>query len=311
MAHSGLTAGEVNDLAAITWTLIDGWHEWAGPDPDTDVLDAFFTAHVGFRELFEKSFADAQKYPKYESSITVGDGPAEAVDLSLSVGRLFLTQPLTLLVENMLNDGLFYRRGIAALSPDLVRTFDSASPPIVFSNGGGIEEVSKIVRSRRAKSLQTGVPDRLIVLVDGDSKYPSHVPTSVSDVRKECSAHGASAIVLEKRSIENYLSDRHLDEYLATFQSEDLERNVNFVKGMSQVQRDHFPMKNGFKHLPVGHEAAIYVGLSQDDLEHRKLGRAMAYFLDHPSGEFTLEDLRSVDAVHEFESIVDQIRKAS
>jgi hypothetical protein len=309
-SQSELTPAEVGELAAIASTIANGWHEWAGPDPDDALLVGFFSAHDGYRELFEKSFADALKYPRYQAVVTIGPKSDSAVDLDLTSGREYVTQPLTLLVENMINDGLFYRRAIEALEPALLEVMDSASPPIIFSNGGGVGEVAKIVEARRLKANRTGVPDRLIVLVDSDAKYPTHITATVNEVQKACAAHRAILIVLEKRSIENYLSNRHLDEYLKASFSTDLETNVNFIKSLSHTQRDHFPIKNGFKTVPVGHEASVYSDVPDDDLLSRKLSRAMTFFLENPIGRFDSEDLRSRFATQEFQTIIEQIRKA-
>jgi hypothetical protein len=244
------TAEGLDALARIVYAIGDGWHEWLGPDPDEDGLASYLDQYRPHRELLEKSYARALLYP-LESRRTVvvaeeddvANPPPDRLDeetsVSVATAAILLTQSLSVLVENEINDGAFYSRLIRIVDDGLVNLFHEPRPRIRFENGGGKTVATDLVRHRAETSRAAGVPLRLLVLADSDARYPGHQERDTNALRKLCSETGASLFVLKKRAIENYVTDPVLTEQAA--QNADIASSVAFILSLPSAARDHLP----------------------------------------------------------------------
>jgi hypothetical protein len=266
----------LNTLSRIGQAVGDGWHEWLEPDPDDPRLAHYFDNHPVHREFMLKSFTRALLYP-LESRRTIAivededagsPSPTLGTDTTLALGpaSIVLTAPLPVLVENEITDGGFLLRLLAVVDEPLVSRFTEPRPPLRFEHAGGKAEACKLVAHRAHQATHAGVPLRLLVLADSDSRWPGHSDHDTHTLTNACEAAGAMLHVLQKRSIENYLSDRVLRDYAAA--CPDVVASVEFLTSLPPVARDHYPIKHGPKMadgqpLFLSHqEAALYEGLT-------------------------------------------------
>ena len=309
-------------LARIVQAVADGWHVWLEPDPGAPSLERYFEDHPVHREWLEKSYAHAANYP-LESNRTVVvtedehapddvDTLAEETKLPLEAASILLTAPLPVLVENEINDGTFFARLMAVVDAALVEFFRERRPRIRFDNGGGRAEVLKLVDHRAEQAAAAGVPLRLAVLVDGDSRWPGHEDGETQTLRTACSRTGATLRVLEKRSIENYVPDGVLQRYASDYP--DVGPSVAFLIALPSAVRDHYPIKkgvpaaNGTPDLPAGPEQQLYEDIVFPAGYCPKLRRLVEYFLESES-ILTESDLQGRNCLTEIREITRWIRE--
>jgi hypothetical protein len=288
------TTETLDELARIVQAVGDGWHEWLAPDPDETALNLYFEQYRSHRELVQKSYARALLYPlESRRTIVVAEDadvaappPArleEETTLSVAAAAILLTQPLAVLVENEINDGAFFSRLIEIIDHELVELFRESRPPIRFENGGGKTVATSLVGHRADAAGSAGIPLRLLVLADSDSHYPGHNRKDTNELREACREAGASLFVLEKRAIENYVTDPVLSEYAA--ENADIEPSVAFILSLPSTARDHYPIKKGVPsvegkvELPEGPEKRIYDGVEFPGEFRPKVSRAANRFV--------------------------------
>ena len=263
-------------LARIVQAIADGWHEWLGPDPDEAALKPYFEDYRRHHELIQKSYTRASLYP-LESQRTivvaedtaVSDPPPSTLEqetaISVAAAAILLTQPLGVLVENEINDGAFFRRLLAIVDEEIVQLFHEPRKRVQFQNGGGKTVAIDLVRHRAEVATSAGVPLRLLVVADSDSRYPSHDAKDTMDLREACRETGAVLFVLQKRAIENYVTDAVLADYAVD--NADLAPSIAFILALPPRARDHYPIKKGVRaldgkpDLPDGPEKQLYDGV--------------------------------------------------
>ncbi len=321
--HESLDDAALRDtLARIVRAVADGWHVWLGPDPEDPSFDRYFTEHAVHREWIEKSYTRALNYPlESERTIVVAEAQAAPPNvlalaketvLALEAASILLTSPLSLLVENEINDGAFFVRMMAVVDPALVDLFRQPRPPIKFDNGGGKAETLRLVEHRAELAAATGVPLRLLVLVDSDSKWPGHEDRDTLRLNRACLHAGAVLRVLNKRAIENYVPDGVLQSYAS--ECPDLGPSVTFVVGLPPGVRDYYPIRQGVPaadgtvDLPLGPEKSTYDPIVFPTDYRPKLARVMEYFLQ--SNVILSEaDLQGRDCLTEFREVTRWIRE--
>lgn len=266
-------------LARIVASIGDGWHEWTGPDPDEAAFDPYFEQYRPHREFLRKSYTHALLYP-LESTRTIvvvepnSESPAvgklgEVTCVALPAAAALVSEPLSVLVENESNDGAFYLRLVEIVDDELVGMFHETRPRIRFENGGGKTVVAALVRERARLALRRGVPVRVLVVADSDSRFPGHDERDTLALQQICEEVGAPLFVLQKRAIENYVTDRVLAEYAS--ENVDLQPAIAFILALPPKARDHYPMKKGIPasggrpSLPDGPERALYDGVEFPD----------------------------------------------
>lgn len=302
-------------LSRIVQAIGDGWHDWLGPDPDDGDLDAYFTQYRLHRELISKAYTRAMAYPlKSKRTVVVAEDdfaetPAALeieTTLTLRAAAIVLTQALPVLVENGINDGAFFRCLIEIVDDELAQLFAEPRPRIRFEHGGGKAEARRIVAHRAQLAQSSGVPLRLLVLVDSDAHWHGHREKETEDLRKVCAETGASLHVLKKRTIENYVTDRVLRDYAD--ENADIALSVAFVVALPSKARDHYPIKKGVPvikgkpNLAEGPEKQMYDGITFPAGYGPKLPHAAARFvnsgLTHTEGDLDcracLDEVRAI-----------------
>jgi hypothetical protein len=250
--RGSLTDQLVAKLDRIVATIADGWHEWTYPDPAVDEFRQYVEQNSIYKELLEKSFVTSTVYEGPSRSLTVRaveQSPESSTvadgHMDIAIAVVYLAQPLQVIVENERNDGRFLLAHLKPVAGDLVDSFYSRNPPVVFYQGGGKDEIIELLRHKLDQARIRGVPPRLFIVVDSDAEHPGHVAGRTRELLERSREGGVPVKVLEKRAIENYLDDDILEAYAAS--SPTVGVSVEFILGMGGVFRDYYPMKKGIK----------------------------------------------------------------
>lgn len=212
------------------------------------------------RELAARSFLALATVPTGRKAhtlrvlVTHTTGAGTTLNLAPRRAVKVLREPLRIVVENNHSDGAFLETMAAVFARrDLIVAV--ARGWCVFVHAGGSGELFKRVE----ECLLDGcVAARVCVVTDGDRLSP-RVPVDPrpARLRDECAARGVVCFVLHKRDIENYLPV----QVLAL--GEAGEKLTSFSR-LTQAQRDHFDMKDGFRNRPADDPAYgdLYAGLN-------------------------------------------------
>jgi len=253
---------EAEALHRIALLVGDGWHAIAHPDPDTVPEAAYFTAYSADFELMQKSYLNENAYGPHGDTLTVvaSGGADDAATNKYTVDRAltYLRQRVRVLVENQINDGRMFERLLTTIDADLVKKFHDDYPSVEWAHAGGKDEMEHLVANEVANAKARRIRPRLPVVCDSDSKFPGHQNGSTNRLRRVCTKATVGLFVLRKRSIENYLHDRVLSAY-ALF-APDVRAAVSSIRSLTAEQRDHYPIKNGFRASLSPEEVVLYKG---------------------------------------------------
>lgn len=291
-----------------------GAHEWEIDDPDLIEKSQWLESARSFcREIFEKA-TKASSYPSsyviHKRLIIVAVTPDDG-ELGPEKASRYLSKPLKIIVENRFTDGTFLDCIVRFLGPEMLRKLHAegrVSDFLEVEGAGGLGEVPKHIQYRVEAALQEGLPLRMVVFTDSDSRYTGHRDSQVAAVEAACQEHRVPHRILKKRSIENYIPD----EALLAWSTRNTSRQhiVNLLVGLPDEIRDYFPIKKGLPlALTNGDEAAFYASLDQRVRSALRNGLgdiAIACFTDHmPS--ISAEALRRRDHGGDLDDLVQMI----
>lgn len=161
---------------------------------------------------------------------------------SVDEGIRYLMQPISILVENSLNDSYFVRALFRCIdSTQLLSKLDE-NHFIQFENLGGCTNVRNFIESRiqyfggKTKFLNC------FALFDGDKTNPVDRQTKYNDIIKFLRTCNVEYHILEKRSMENYMPD----EAMNSFRSANNERWLDSYLALSPEQKDFIDFSKGF-----------------------------------------------------------------
>lgn len=281
-------------FSRVVGTISDAWHHWAGPDPDDDALRPYVATRPVEHALLTKSYVETHAYGRRGRTVRIVDRLAEPgrLECALDDAVTYLNEPVSVLVENKRNDGRFLHMFLRPVAPDLVQVMRHPRPPLIFDNGGGKGEMTR--RAAHEVTERTHpLPPRFVVIADSDSARPGDLGDGTTALRTQCERHGVRVHVLEKRAIENYVSDRLLDAYAASELGRDKVDDVAAICVMTAERRDHYPMKNG--KVKVGAEQAFFEPepwIHADGTRRRpEVPRIMEFVLGLRGDAITIADL--------------------
>ncbi|HWN69820.1 MAG TPA: hypothetical protein VNM90_19395 [Haliangium sp.] len=164
-------------------------------------------------------------------------------------------RPLVVLVEDLLNDGMFLR---AIASEKYWPRFGEAvrNDWINVAHGGGIESIERRVTEIMVTEGQAGQPDaclRMWIMFDSDAIDPRAPSKSSERLKRKCeeSKKPIRYHQLKRRAIENYLPRQALDNYTREAFPGGKERSGRQVfkayYAMEPLQRHHYNLKEGFQ----------------------------------------------------------------
>jgi hypothetical protein len=169
--------------------------------------------------------------------------------------------PLLVLVEDDLRDGALVETAVRLLlgTETLKRLWllSPPSPPVVdFRHAGGVGGVPARIAAEARRARDTGLPLRVIAVVDSDRSGPGLPPSdNAQRVKVAAKHHGAHAFILTKRTGESYLPDFHWEGEKQRDPNNprwagDLDRMVR----LPCDDRDYCDM-NDWKHVPGGYDS--------------------------------------------------------
>jgi hypothetical protein len=154
-----------------------------------------------------------------------------------------LHQPLTILVENEVNDGAFLKAVGFGFDRDAFLTcLDKGR--IRFDHAGG-SSMSDLIRTRgqdRARAF------RMWAMFDSDALVPGEPSAEARIKSKAARSVGIQPHMLQRRAIENYLPHHELDE-ATPYNHKDITRRktVGAFGRLQATQRAHYNLKGGFR----------------------------------------------------------------
>ncbi|HEV7371785.1 hypothetical protein [Arenibaculum sp.] len=308
------SAKQFRHLDAIIARVEVGAHEWDIDDPDTIEQSGWL---AGAREYCKEVFEKATKTSSYPSSsgihkrlVIVAAFPKEG-EMDPDKASRYLSKPLRIIVENRFTDGAFLDCILRLLAPEKLRKLrvENNVPDLIEVDGaGGLGEVPKHVRYRTEEAAQEGLPIRIAVFTDSDSRYAGHQDCQVAAVESACQDHGVPCRILKKRSIENYIPDEALLAW--AIRNASRQHIVSALIEMPDGIRDYFPIKRGLPAVsPSPDETAFYAPLQEPNRSTLRNGLgdiAIACFTDHVSS-ISAEALRRRDHGGDLDNLVQMI----
>lgn len=158
---------------------------------------------------------------------------------------LFLMQPISVILENSLNDACFMNAIFQLFdsSGELTRYVNEGW--LRFENAGGCANVKNFLRSRIGYYGEKEKFLRCFVLLDGDRRFPADTEAGkkYSRLKAQLSDWNVGYHVLEKRSMENYIPD----EAMNALSNVDTKEWIMAYQSLSAEQKDFFCMAEGFR----------------------------------------------------------------
>ncbi|WP_448188811.1 hypothetical protein [Azospirillum sp. sgz301742] len=308
------SAKHFKHLDAIIARVEVGAHEWDVDDPDTVEQSCWLASARDFcKEVFEKA-AKASSYPSgseiHKRLIIVAVAP-NGREMDPDKASRYLSNPLRIIVENQFTDGAFLDCILRFLAPEKLRKLHvEGGVPNLFEieGAGGLGEVPKHVCYRAETAAQEGLPIRIVVFTDSDSRYAGHQDSQVAAVELACQNHNVPYRILKKRSIENYIPDEALSAWAT--RNGGRRHIVSALIGLPDGIRDYFPIKKGLPAVsPSPDETAFYASLQEPDRSTLRNGLgdiAIACFKENVSS-ISAEALRRRDYGGDLDDLVQMI----
>jgi len=236
-----------DDLDIFVHYFFDRRHLWDIVDPDEIEHSPWIQTDLGSRAArrnllaLQKCYTESA-YPRtnkmHSLMISVTKRSSSDLDLTPTDARRCLGSPARILVENAESDGTFLETMMSAFNRrDLVDA--QTEGWFRIEHLGGFGEVEKRIEQIRAITIG---PLRVFVFADSDRLHPSHTSATMRKVQDACNAHQVPYAILKKRKIENYLPVNVIQKVHP--------RNSRTRKAflcLSQIQKDYYEMKGGFK----------------------------------------------------------------
>lgn len=152
----------------------------------------------------------------------------------------YLLQPLSIIVENSLNDAHFINA--------IMRSYDSSQSFlkhasegwVQFENAGGCGNMLNFLMARIKYFNNAPKFLRCFVLIDGDQRFPSDLVTKYDKLILNLNKWNVKYHRLEKRCMENYLPIHAIPK------NNDTRDWINAYEHLTPIQRDYINISNGF-----------------------------------------------------------------
>lgn len=194
--------------------------------------------------IFESAFAQTvASAAKHDCKISkAGERETKNKIFTREEAIVYLLQPLSLLVENSVNDAHFLRA--------LFRTYANHSNlsnaendnELQFVNAGGCTNVERFIRAQIAHYNGRTKFLRYWVLLDGDKRFASDTVTKYDKVTTKLDEWNVSYHILKKRTMENYMPD----EVFELMSSKSNKDWINAYNSLSNEQKDYLNIAGGF-----------------------------------------------------------------
>ena len=216
---------------------------------DAEVLDSdgFSTLTQIEKKIIEEGLIDSITGSLTSADCEVAENGNAEDDLKIFTPEeaiIYLLQPLSIILENCLNDAHFMKAVFRWFDPtgELTRRVDEGW--IRFENAGGCSNVRNFLTARinvyggRRKFLNS------YVLLDGDRRYPSDAEPEKKyrKLKETLNAWGVGCHELEKRCMENYMPD----EAMNAFATAETQAWITAYHTLTAEQKDCYNIAEGF-----------------------------------------------------------------
>ena len=216
---------------------------------DHDVLDSdsYDKLPQIVKESIEQVIIDSITTSSYDADCEVAVGGETEYELKIfspSEAIVYLLQPLSIILENGLNDSYLMKVIFHLFDQTGELTSRMNEGWIRFENAGGCSNVKNFLKARiksygnKLKFLNS------YVLLDGDRRYPTDPEPNkkYKKLKEQLDEWGVYYHVLEKRSMENYMPD----EAINSFETAETRAWIMAYHSLTPEQKDHFSIAEGF-----------------------------------------------------------------
>ena len=217
-------------------------------DPDILESDSFRNMPPAVRSVLEESLTYSTIASESSCDCVVCKDGYKDIDgnsFSLDEAIRYLLQPLSVIVENSLNDANFLLA--------VFRSYDETNRLIAgyengwvqFENAGGCGNVQNFIKSRI--QLYGGKPKFLhcYVILDSDKRFPEDKVVKYGRLARYLDGLNVPYHILRKRSMENYLPDQAIQKVLCTRSNKEW---IMAYMQLTDIQKDFFCISGGFRH---------------------------------------------------------------
>ncbi len=209
----------------------------------------------------------------------------------------FLLKPKRIIVENSRGDRNFLLAIADKGLRERIFTLQTQGG-LTFEHCGGIDGVAS--RLTHEFIPETGSEIKCWVLIDSDSTYAGHISDAATKVISLCEKANIQYLCLKKRAIENYIPNEVLEEFLDTDEKK-ISEALAALNTLSEEQRNHYHMSNGFKNNTCKKESDLYKGLAVQEI--RRLSKGFGGAIKHVYPD----DIIDLQAIHEkFDEMPDE-----
>jgi hypothetical protein len=151
-------------------------------------------------------------------------------------------------MENRITDGAFLDAILTVLAdPEVMRLKHRSEQSLIYDSPGGGGDLPKLIRQAHAQAERFGIPLRVIVLADGDCRWPGEVTEAAARIREACASCGVPCVILRKRAIENYVPAEVIAEWRDEPDQTKGRPAIDALLRLSAEQMDHFHFKKGLQ----------------------------------------------------------------
>lgn len=182
----------------------------------------------------------------YDCEVKTG-GEAEYTQRVFSTEEaiMYLLQPLSVILENGLNDSHFMNAVFRLFDATGVLTRYVEEGWIRYENAGGCMNVKNFLKARIQQFAGKQKFLRCFVLLDGDRRYPTDgkAEEKYKKLKEQLDAWHVGYHVLEKRCMENYLPDEAMRAVAGT----EFKEWFNAYIALTPEQKDFLSIAEGFE----------------------------------------------------------------
>lgn len=201
---------------------------------DQDILTEFFNLQI-VKSVKEKPDYFIVVKPKNEKEFTIDEGIK------------FLIQPVSIVLENSLNDSYFIESLIKHIDSSGHLEDNLRNQWIQFENAGGCGNVANFLKGKLQSfnnlPKENHLYLRCFVLLDSDKEYKSQpIKHEYIELEKFLKENGIIYHILEKRMMENYMPDDVFNEFMNKTHKDWVDAYLS----LTNDQKDHLNISLGF-----------------------------------------------------------------
>lgn len=169
------------------------------------------------------------------------------IRLTLSDAIGLTQRPFSIVVENRVNDRAFL---LAVASQEARRELVELEKEgtLQFENGGGVGTMVQTLTADLDSAERSAIPISKFFLFDSDALSPDEPSAQSESLRRLCASLRIPHYQLRRRAIENYIPCNTMRHWVhgSNKRRQRKERVFMVYVAMSESQRAHFPVKDGF-----------------------------------------------------------------